>query len=125
MKNVLVCTCIIMCLVCLGPVHATSWIKPGFHIPAVPLPDDDPDGPWEGGLDDSMDWAYLSMGCLITGVMGIDSFTALGLSNYIEDEWDLVTWMLITGISLSVDFVLAWMCFAEAFDIREIDNDGC
>ena len=88
---------------------------------APTIPRVDPDGPYVGGLDDPTDWIYLAS--FIGNVFIIPAYL-LGLSYIISEQQGL--------ISLIWNVMVLWWCvrygvingFFEAFDLRDIDEDG-
>ena len=95
-------------IIILLPISTTAGPTDPFY---------DPDGPYEGGLDDLSDWIHLADGIAVLGIIGINQ-------NEIKDFdeiWVLITWL----ISLGYFALISIFEFIEAFDIAEIHVDGC
>lgn len=127
-KIVIVCLCAALLL---ALPFTSLAIQPRQLVPrnspSVPIPDGDPDGPTEGGLDDPSDWNYLVLGFtfVVLTVGDIDQFINYSEQMEFDDPFMLALWMLINGMTISFDSLIAFCCFGEAFDIWDIDEDGC
>ena len=89
----------------------------------APLPDGDPDGPTEGGLDDPTDWWYAGLVVVISGAE-IASIVVMW-EDYKAGEATL--WELIT-VFVDMSFgstIFSYIFILEAFDVEDLDRDGC
>ena len=98
---------------------ATSKINDNI----APLPDGDPDGPTEGGLDDPSDWNYAGY---VAFLLGIDMIMIQAMwEDYKEGGTTLWGIIKATGaLSIYTAFV-SYICLLEAFDVKDLDRDGC
>lgn len=127
-KIVMVCICTSLLL---AIPFMSLEVQPKPLLPenriGVPTPDNgDPDGPFEGGLDDPTDWIYLlsAIGNLLI-LPGFAYAMYMVIKEVIEGEgspigiiWNslILYWTMRYGVGSS---------FVEAFDINDIDGDGC
>ncbi len=84
-----------------------------------PRPNGDPDGPWEGGLDDPTDFFHLGEGIFCLGTLG------KGIVNTDIQDFDNIVVLIGWLCSFGFFSITAIFDFAEAFDIWEITRDGC
>lgn len=123
-KIIFVCLCTIL-LLTLSFTSLASKPKslvPANHKIAFP-PNGDPDGPYDGGLDDITDWENLVRGIAMVllftaNTIGTD-FTDIGASGNYRELVSYIFWGVILLVS-------AAMYLGEAFDRYEDRfNDGC
>lgn len=147
-KIVMVCICIALLLALPFTSLATQprQLVPK-NSPSVPTPDNgDPDGPTEGFLDDPTDWQYLFKACFWFLLMAIDEGAVyIGIFNIttqeqLEDLFDNPFWMnelvenltdaeefifLLLAMSMMTELYIYFGCIIEAFDVWDLDGDGC
>jgi len=112
-KTLLIGFCISILLLLQFPVSAIQE-----NIP-INDPFEDPDGPLEGGLDDISDWNYLLdagffIYTIVKGLKDKTLFNSGSLRVFIGVLSAYGLFTLDTGLYLG-----------EAFDLIEIDGDGC
>ena len=88
----------------------------------TPTPNDDPDGPYAGGLDDITDWINLLS--FIGNLLIIPGFL-LTLSYIISEQQGIISlFMNLLFLYWTMRYGV-YQGFAEAFDRRDFDEDGC
>jgi len=112
-KTILVSFCVVILLTIPFLTIAEPEIAP------VDGPDD-PDGPYEGGLDDPTDWWNLGNGVILLGYMGIEVVTTdiIDMNSMVE----LIKWVLLFFGLLGLPTI---GYFTEAFDIWDLNRDDC
>jgi hypothetical protein len=121
-KIIMVCICTTLFL---GIPFTSLAITPQQLVPnyqkIAHTPNNDPDGPYAGGLDDITDWINLLS--FIGNLLIVPGFL-LALSYTISEQQGLISlvmnslflyWTVRYGVVDS---------FAEAFDINDVDEDG-
>ena len=98
------------------PVQVIATPTPKLLTATLPN-GDDPEG--RDGPDDFTDWKYLSIGLLITYILGRD-YIKFWKAPYEKESWEVISMLIGDGTGLAM---MAFM-FAEAFDYRDIDRDG-
>jgi len=87
----------------------------------VPTPNGDPDGPYVGGLDDPTDWENFFWGVAKIGFLGV------GMVRLLFPDFETLggTMKFILAIfGVGFNSFTGLRSFAEAFDLKDIDNDG-
>jgi hypothetical protein len=79
----------------------------------------DPDGPYRGGLDDPTDFLYLFWGLIETGMLAYCFKEGL-----LRNPVSLLMFIHVLLVEALCVYG-ALIHFGEAFDVIEIDNDGC
>jgi len=135
-KIVMVCVCVALLI---SLPFTSLAVTPKPLVPenriGVPTPDNgDPDGPTEGRLDDPTDWRYLGRALIYFWTFAID---LVAFSTFLEElnitadeifdanltEIELILMMLFFNGGMLEHFIIG--CLVEAFDIWDIDKDGC
>ena len=85
------------------------------------LSDDDPDGPFEGGLDDPQDWLDLYLGIIYGFMLAVFiKHQALKGAFATRNIFTITTWIIDYGLYTYVTLT----DFGDAFDIIDPDGDG-
>ena len=122
-KIIMVCLCTALFL---GTPFMSLADQPKPFVPApqkiLSVPNGDDDGPYAGGLDDPTDWIYLAS--FIGNLLILPSFT-MSLLMVTQEKgvisigfiWNslILYWTVRFGVFHS---------FFEAFDLKDIDEDG-
>jgi len=122
-KIVMVCICItLLLLLPLTSLAAQPRQLVPKNSPSVPTPDNgDPDGPFVGGLDDITDWTNLVNGIGFLFATGGCLMSLLLVD--LEQQNDIS--ILLNIVLLPLNIRWGFFAFTEAFDMRDVDGDGC
>jgi hypothetical protein len=120
-KIVMVCICTTLLL---ATPFTSMAASPNPHLPEhskiTPTPNGDPDGPLAGGLDDISDWGYLLT--FIGSVLYIPG-NLIALSYTISQQQGLLNLIRnLVFLYFSIYGIVAGL--TEAFDIKDLDDDG-
>ncbi|RLF57492.1 MAG: hypothetical protein DRN27_07695 [Thermoplasmata archaeon] len=114
-KSILVCICTTLLILMSFPTMAEPEI---LNVNDPPF--EDPDGPREGGLDDATDFIHLAKALLVLRTMNV------AINETQISDFDNIIHLIMWSFSICGVFVFYVIFdFLEAFDIMEIEFDGC
>ncbi len=115
-----------ICTTLLLAIPFTSLaVSPKSFVPEyqkiAPTPNGDPDGAYAGGLDDPTDWENFFWGVAKIGFLGV-AVVRLLFPDFETLRGTMRFMLAIFGVGFNS--ITGLRSFAEAFDLKDIDNDG-
>ena len=121
---VCICTALLMAIPFSSLAAQPSPLVPEQHKIIFPSPNGDPDGPFVGGLDDPTDW--INLVAAVGNLMLIPGYL-LAISYIISEPQGLQSLPSLIWYLLLIYWGLGYGAlgsFADAFDLRDPDEDG-